>query len=238
MRLCALALCALALCALASARADDAPNLESGTPRVTPQPGAQHVDGIAAVVGGLTPGPAVITLLESDVELRARLAILRQSDLRTALGQLPSSVLAASLKELLGEALIAAESARLNMPEPSGAAVADQRALLLGTRLQPSAARALLSALGVNERELAELVERRARVDAFLQANLEGTLDTSEEELAQAFQSEAHPFYDEPFEVARERFERWYAQVKLQRAVARWIATLSQRTLHRVLITY
>ncbi|HEY6881576.1 MAG TPA: hypothetical protein VI299_26300 [Polyangiales bacterium] len=236
MKLGALALAALALCAGASAQ-DEAPHAEDAS-RIAPEPGAQRVDGIAAVVGGLTPGPTVITLLESDVELRARLAILRQSDLRTALGELPPSVLGASLKELLGEALIAAESVRLNMPEPSGAAVAEQRARLLGTRAQPSAARALLSALGVNEREVAELIERRARVDAFLQANLEGTLDTSEEALAQAFQSEAHPFYGEPFEVARDRFERWYAQVKLEGAVERWIVTLSQRTPHRLLVTY
>jgi hypothetical protein len=180
----------------------------------------------------------VLALFESDVEVRARLAILRQSDLRTALGEVPTSVLAASLKELLGEALIASEAVRLNMPEPSGAAIAEQRALLVGTRREPTPARALLDALGVNERELSEWIERRARVDAFLQANLEGTLDTSEEELEKAFASEAHPFYGEPFELARPKFEHWYAGLKLRQAVERWVVTLSQRTPHRVLVAY
>ncbi|MET0286683.1 MAG: hypothetical protein ABW352_19540 [Polyangiales bacterium] len=197
-----------------------------------------RVDGVVAVVGALTPGPNAITLLASDVELRARYAVLRQRDLRTALGPMPSSLLAASLKELLGEALIAAEAARLNMPEPSGAAVAEQRAQLIGSAANPTATRTLLEALGVNERELVEWIERRARVDEFLQANLEGTLDVSEEELEQAFTREAHPFYGEPFELAREKFERWYAGVKLQEAVKRWVSTLAQRTPHRVLTEY
>jgi hypothetical protein len=211
--------CAVLLLMAASARAQDE--------------GVQRVDGVAAVVGGLTPGPNAITLLESDVELRARHALLRQSDLRTALGPLPASLLAASLQELIGEALIAAESIRLNMADPSGAALVDQRA-----QLQNGLTPALLEALGVNERELTEWIERRARVDEFLQANLEGTLDVTEEELERAFQSEAHPFYGEPFELARERFERWYAGVKLERAVKSWVTTLTQRTPHRVYVQY
>ncbi|HEX5661027.1 MAG TPA: hypothetical protein VFX59_27735 [Polyangiales bacterium] len=208
--------CALLLWAATHARADEA---------------VQRVDGVVAVVGGLTPGPNVLTLFASDVELRARAAMLRQSDLHTALGPLPPSLLAASLKELIGEALIAAEALRLNMPEPSGDAVEQQRASLQSMQV-------LLEALGVNERELSAWSERRARVDEFLQANLEGTLDVTEEELEQAFASEAHPFYGEPFEVARARFERWYAGVKLERAVKSWVTTLSQRTPHRVLAEY
>jgi hypothetical protein len=212
--------------------------LLAASARVQADDGAQRVDGVAAVVGGLTPGPSVLTLLASDVELRARVALLRQSDLRTALGPLPPSLLAASLKELLGEALIAAESVRLNMPEPSGAAVAEQRAQLVGTAARPTATRALLEALGVNERELVAWIERRARVNEFLQANLEGTLDVTEEELEQAFAREAHPFYGEPFEIARAKFERWYARVKLEEAVKSWVATLSQRTPHRLYVKY
>ncbi len=199
---------------------------------------AQRVDGVAAVIGALTPGPNAITLFESDVELRARYAVLRQSDLRTALGPLPASLLSASLKELLGEALIAAEADRLNMPIPSGATIVEHREQLVGKPHQFTGTRALVEALGVNERELNEWIERRARVDEFLQANLEGTLDVTEQELEQAFASEAHPFYGEPFEVARDRFEKWYAGVKLQEAVKSWVATLSQRTPHRVLVAY
>jgi hypothetical protein len=214
--------CALLLLA-ASARAEDD----------DVQREVVRVDGVAAVVGGLAPGPNAITLFESDVELRARYALLRHSDLRSALGELPPALLAASLKELIGEALIAAEAIRLNMPDPSNAAIVGQRA-----QLQSGSTRALLEALGVNERELVEWIERRARVDEFLQANLEGTLDVTEEELEKAFQSEAHPFYGEPFELAREKFERWYGGVKLERAVKSWVTTLSQRTPHRVYVAY
>jgi hypothetical protein len=228
--------CGLLLTFVMGARADGAPEGEPADPRVDAE--ALRVDGIAAVVGGLAPGPGVLTIFESDVELRARVAVLRQSDLRGALSPLPAALLAASLKELLGEALIAFEATRLNMPEAGGAVLAEHRAQLIGTRHWPTPARALIEALGVNERELSEWVERRAQVDAFLQANLEGTLDTSEEELEKAFASEPHPFYGEPFELARPAFTQWLTQRKLAEAVERWIVSLSQRTPHRVLVAY
>jgi hypothetical protein len=205
---------------------------------LAPEPGAQRLDGLAAVVGGLAPGPQVIAILQSDVERRARLALLRETDVRTALGPLPPALLAASLKELLGEALIAVESARLNMVEPSGAALAAQRAQLLGTSQRPSAARTLLEALGVNDRELAEWIERRAVVDAFLQANLEGTLEVSDAELERLFAAEAHPFRDQTFESASADFARWLSRHRLQQAVARWVTSLSQRIPHRVLVSF
>jgi hypothetical protein len=235
----------LALLVVATAaRAESAGSERNAQGLLAAEPGAQRaqrvnrVDGVAAVVGALTPGPAALVILHSDVELRARMAMLRQSDVRTALGPLPEGVLSASLKELLGEALIAVESARLNMAEPAPGALADQRTQLVGTPSWPTPARELLDALGVNERELSAWAERRAVVDAFLQANLEGTLDVSDEELAKAFANEAHPFQGEPYAQAQPRFRLWYSQRKLQQAVERWIVSLSQRTPHRVLARY
>jgi len=202
------------------------------------QPGATRLDGIAAVVGGLAPGPGVIAIYRSDVELRARMALLRESSLRDALGELPRGLLAASLAELIGEALIAVEAARLNLTQPSGADIAEERVRLLGERSVRGGPRELLGALGVGERELSAWIDRRALVNTFLQANLEGTLEASEAELERLFESEAHPFRGRTLEEVRPQFEPWLAQQRTEQAVSRWVSSLSQRTPHRVLVSY
>src|SRR4051812_10009330 len=79
-----------------------APGARAELPEVS---GAVRVDGLAAVVGGLAPGKGVISVYRSDVELRARLSLLRAGADGSALGNLPSSLLGASLDELVGEAL-------------------------------------------------------------------------------------------------------------------------------------
>ena len=200
--------------------------------------GARRLDGIAAVVGGLAPGAQVISIYRSDVELRARMALLRQATLLEALAELSDGLLRASLAELVGEALIAVEAARLNLERPSARELAEERARLLGARGDPASVRELLAALGVGERELAEWIARRAVVNGFLQANLEGTLEFSNDELAKAFESEPHPFQGHPLDEVRERFSAWLTQQRTQQAVERWVQSLAQRTPHRVLVNY
>ncbi|MDB4989820.1 MAG: hypothetical protein JWN04_4998 [Myxococcaceae bacterium] len=219
----------LLMCGLASqaARAD-----------TDAEPGALTLDGIVAVVGGLAPGPHVISIFRSDVELRARLAILREREVAVALRPVPDNVLRASLSELLGEALIAVEAARLNLAPPSELALADERARLLGQGERAVATRALLDALGVSARELDAWIERRATVNGFLQANLEGTLEASSSELERLFKTEPHPFRDQTFEDARPRFAAWLTQRRMEQAVSRWVQSLTQRTPHRVLVAY
>jgi hypothetical protein len=211
---------------------------EPHTPTAAVQPGAQRLDGIAAVVGGLAPGAGVISIFRSDVELRARMAVLGQATLRDALGALPDALLRASLDELVGEALIAVEAARLNLERPSAQELVEERARLLGGRGDAGSTRELLAALGVGERELADWIARRAVVNGFLQANLEGTLEISNDELVKAFESEQHPFEGHTLDEVRERFSAWLAQQRLQGAVERWVQSLAQRTPHRLLVVY
>jgi hypothetical protein len=201
-------------------------------------PASERLDGLVAVVGGLAPGPHVVAIFRSDVELRARLAVLRQRSLAVALNPLPDNILKASLAELLGEALIAVEAARLNLTPPSGAALAEERARLLDPGTQEATPRALLRVLGVSERELDAWLERRAIVNGFLQANLEGTLEVSSGELERLFASEPHPFREQSFDEARAPFAAWLGQRRMEQAVQRWVLTLRQRTPHRVLVSY
>jgi hypothetical protein len=198
----------------------------------------QRVDGLAAVVGGLAPGPSVISILRSDVELRARMALLRDGTLAQALAPLAEGLLQASAVELLGEALIAVEAQRLGVERPRPEALAAERARFLGARARAVETSELLKALGVTERELATIVERRALVSAFMDANLEGTLDVSAAELERQFTSEPHPFTDLPFEQARASFSAWLTGQRMERAVRTWVESLRQRTPHRLLVSY
>jgi len=197
---------------------------------------AQRVDGIAAVIGASAPGPGALTLYRSDVELRARMALLASGSLPQALAALPAPLLEASLTELVGEALIAVESGRLSLASPSEESLAEARTRLLGP--DPRATRELLGALGVSEVELSAWVRRRAVVAGFLQANLEGTLDVSPEALERSFASEPHPFQGERFAAARARFAAWLSEQRMQAAVRRWVESLRERTPHRVLVDY
>ena len=201
-------------------------------------PMGERLDGLVAVVGALAPGPQVVSIFRSDVELRGRMAILRERAVALALGPVPANVLRASLAELMGEALIAVEAARLNLAPPTALALADERARLLGTGERGSAARELLRALGVSARELSAWVERRAIVNGFLQANLEGTLEIGSTELEREFQRGAHPFTGQSFEQARPLFAAWLSQQRMEEAVQRWVQSLTQRTPHRVLVQF
>lgn len=200
--------------------------------------GAQRLDGVAALVGGLTPGPRVIAILRSDVELRARVWLSREGSLERALGPLPAGLLRASLQELLGEALIAVEADRLSLAGPTPQALTSARDRMIGKREVGGATFGLLSALAIDDRELAAWIERRAIVSGFLQANLEGTLDIAPAELERLFRTESHPFQSLTFADARERFAAWLTQLRTQQAVARWVQSLTQRTPHRIFADY
>jgi hypothetical protein len=199
---------------------------------------AWRVDGVAAVVGGVAPGPGTIAIYRSDVELRARLALLRAGAEAAALGPLPSSLLRASLEEVIGEALIASESARLSLAQPSADDVRRERERLALSVGGEAKLKRLVSALAVPESELRAIAERRAVVSAFLTANLEGTLEVTPLELEKAYAEQAHPFGSESFEAVRDQLRAWLVQRRVEAAVARWVESLKQRTPMRRLVTF
>jgi hypothetical protein len=219
---------ALALVLLASAGA------RAELPALGPP---QPLDGVAAFVGGTTPGEGVLVILRSDVELRARLSLLAAGASDPAHVPLPEELLKATLDELLGEALIAIEATRLGLSAPATEEVAQARMHILPPAASELAFRGLLDALGIGAQDLDELARRSAVVGAFLAANLEGMLTPSESELKRAFESEAHPFRGESFASAHDRFAAWLSQKRLHEAVARWVLSLRERTPYRVLLS-
>ncbi len=193
-------------------------------------PSAIRVDGLAAVVGGLAPGPGVISIYRSDVALRARLALLRAGAAGAVLGPLPPALLAASLDELVGEALVVSEALRLSLAKPSAAQVRQERQrLALGVGGE-APLQQVARALQVTEAELMAIAERKAIVSGFLTANLEGTLDVSPSDLEEAYSAQSHPFGEGSFAELKEPLKAWLMQRRMQAAVARWVESLRQRT--------
>ncbi len=200
--------------------------------------GAVRVDGVQIVVGGLAPGPSVILILQSDVELRARLSLLRAAGEAIALGPLSAELLRATQQELLGEALIATEASRLALAVPTKLAQQRARQRLVDGAGGREAVFSLLDRLGVTSAELDAIALRRVVVSDFLDANLAGTMDLTTTELERAYDAADHPFHDRPFEEVREALRGYLAQRSLEQAVGRWVEGLKQRVPHRVLVSY
>lgn len=198
-----------------------------------------RIDGVAAYVGGSSPGEGVRVILLSDVELRARLSLFNAGAGPEALSDiLTPELLSATLAELLGESLIAIEALRLGLAAPTAGAIRDQRARLAAAGRGERVFQELIEALDIGLEEIEDIARQRAVVGAFLAANLEGMLDVSESELVRAYETEEHPFQGLPFAAERAHFAAWLQQKRLQEAVGRWVVSLRERIPHRVLVTF
>jgi hypothetical protein len=192
-----------------------------------------RVEGIAALVGGDSPGPGTVVILRSDVVLRARIALAGASE-QLPTGPLPESLLAATLDEIVGEVLIAREADRLRAAQPEPERIERERARLARQAGGPERLAALLRATGATADEVEAIARRRAYVGAFLQANLQGSTVVSDAQLARVYESGNHPFQGRPLDEVREPLRAFVAQSALRRDVRRWIEVLRRRTPVRV----
>lgn len=193
------------------------------------------VDGVVAIVGGHTPSATTDVILRSDVELRAILAVAARSPDLPTIPELPPELLAATLQEIIGELVIAREATRLHAPEPTETHVERHRAEIVRSVGGESRFERLLSRHDVSRDEIAAIARRRAFVDAFLRANLEGSTLVSDARVEEAYREGDHPFADRPLDEVRELLRAWLATEALQRDVRRWVEVLRSRTPIRVL---
>jgi hypothetical protein len=196
--------------------------------------GGVRVEGIAALVGGTAPGPGTVAVLRSDVVLRARIRLAGETT-RLPVGPLPEGLLAATLDEIVGEVLIAREADRLRAEGPTDEGIAEQRRRLEEQAGGASRLAALLRTVGAGDDEVDAIARRRAYVDAFLRANLEGSTVVADAQVQRVYEQGSHPFVGRPLPEVREVLRAWIAQQVLQRDVRRWIEVLRSRTTVRVL---
>ncbi len=197
----------------------------------------REIDGIVAIVGGHTPGPLTQIVLRSDVELRARLAIAARSPGLPTF-ELPSALLAATLQELIGELLIAREAERLHAPEPTETQIEQHRQELVRSLGGEERFARFIATYDVLDDEIQAITRRRAFIDMFLRANLEGSTLISDAQLTEVYESGAHPFADRPLEEVRDALRAWLGAAALSRDVARWIDVLRSRTPVRIIVPF
>lgn len=189
-----------------------------------------RVDGVAALVGGASPGPGVDVILRSDVELRARMALSGRTASELPLGRLPAPLLKATLAEIVGEHLLAREARRVQVGNASASDRATERAQLVRGAGGDERMAALLRALGVGADEIDAIADRRALVAAFLRANLEGTTVVPTAELERAWETERERIAPEERANALKALRARLARDALDRAIARWVGVLTART--------
>jgi hypothetical protein len=194
---------------------------------------ATRVDGVAAAIGGRA-GESADVILQSDVELRARLLLLGRGPDQALHLELPQGLLSAALRELIGEKLIAREAERVQITRPTLAMVAQEKQRLLASAGGAPAVQALLRAVGASPAELDGMAERRAIVGAFLRANLEGTTLITEREIDAQIAQDRERYAGVNPATVRAQVRAMLARATLARNIERWVRVLRARVPVRI----
>lgn len=190
------------------------------------------LEALVAVVGAETPSAGADLVLLSDVELVAGLAQARAGE---ATSRPTPALLSAALDQIVGEILIRRESSRLGTAEPTPDEIARQREAIARSVGGEAALSAVLGGLSASPDEIDVLARRRAVVERFLGANLEGASEVTEADLEEAYAEARHPFAGRPLDEVRDALRAWLRVTLLDAYVARWLGTLRRRTTVHVL---
>jgi hypothetical protein len=200
-------------------------------------PVATRVDGVAAAIGG-TGGETADIILQSDVELRARLLLLGRDEDSALHLELPTGLLSAALRELIGEKLIAREAERVQITRPTQALVAQEKGRLVASAGGADRVAGLLASLGASPSELDRMAERRALVGAFLRANLEGTTLITEREIDAQIARDRGQYAGQNPVTARAQVRAILARATLARNIERWVRVLRARVPVRIYASF
>ena len=192
------------------------------------------IDGLAAVLGGTDPLDPPRPILQSDVELRARLALLPRDSERALFSELPGSLLKATLDELIGEQLIAIEAERVQIALPRAADIARELANIEQEAGGRRALVRLLARLDASQLELEAMALRRVLISAFLRANLEGVTVVTDAEVDARMRATASRSPGESPEGTRAGVRASLENEALARNIEHWVRVLRARTRVRV----
>jgi len=186
-------------------------------------------DGIAAIVGSTVPSKESEVILRSDVDLRARLLLLGRGGAETLERELTGALLAEVLRSLIDEALIIFEARRIDLPAPSQADIARERARLISAAGGEARIKQLMRRLSLRESDLTRIAQRRARVVGFLTAHLGDEGVVTEQALRERFEGGDHPFVGLSFEDAAAGLRLMIRDERITQAVADWVRVLRER---------
>ena len=195
-----------------------------------------RLDGLAAVLGGTDQLDPPRPILQSDVELRARLLLLSRDSERALFSELPESLLKATLDELIGEQLIAIEAERVQIAASRPADIARELANIEQEAGGRRALVRLLARLDASQLELETVALRRALISAFLRANLEGVNVVTDAEVAARLRVDGTLLAESSNDVGATRaaVRAQLEKQALARNIEHWVHVLRARTRVRV----
>ncbi len=190
-----------------------------------------RIDGIAALVGGRSPGPGVDLVLHSDIDLLARLRLARERPDFPLEGAIPARLRVAVRDGIVNEVLIVREARRVAAPEPDDTVLREERQRLSRQAGGERTFREIVAALHVSSEEIDAIVARRAAVAAFLRAQLEEGLEPSDAEVEAFFNTGEHPFPGAELADVREPLRLLLRQERVTRELRRWVEVLRARAI-------
>lgn len=194
-----------------------------------------RVDGTVAVVTTDDDRDPVL-VLRSDLELRVRLRLAGEATIEEPERvTIDEALLRDAFREAVSEALLYAEAQRVQVAPPSQPMLDAEWRRFFQSVGGASRLDRVRRALGADEAEISTLVEQRAWIGAFLEANLRGSDDVDAETVERVFASGEHPFTSLSLAEAREPLRVWIRSSRVELAVRAWVESLRSRA--RVVIS-
>jgi len=194
--------------------------------------GAAYLDGLSVLCGG-SPGDESLAspILTSDLELEARLILLRERGAAWREPPVDDALLRRARRSLAFTRILAMQARQV------GEAAAPEARARLRQRLEElaggsEALEPLLRESGVGADDLQAWINDAVLAIAQLTYIRERIEPPTEGELSSLFAAGGHPFEGQDLESARPRFRRYLVQRKLEAALEEWLlGTLSHRTM-------
>lgn len=195
-----------------------------------------RVDGTVAMVAPADQERAPTIVLVSDIELHARLRLAGESSIEAPeRGPLDDLLFRDAFREVIAETLLYMEAQRVQVAPPTQAMIDAEWQRFLQSVGGATRLDRVRRSLGVPEEEISVLVEQRAWIAAFLEANLRGSDDVDAETVERVYASGEHPFTALSLEEARDPLRAWIRTSRVELAVRAWIDALRGRA--RVVIS-
>lgn len=188
-----------------------------------------RVDGtVASITIGNADSPSRV--LFSDLELRARLRVAAEPSIEAPERvTLDDALLRDAFREAVSETLLYAEAQRVQVAPPTPIMVDAEWRRFLTTVGGAARLDRVRRAMGATEEEIGVIVEQRAWIAAFLEANLRGEGDVDADTVERVFAAGDHPFTGLALEQAREPLRAWIRASYVSDAVRSWVDALRGR---------
>jgi hypothetical protein len=188
-----------------------------------------RVDGtVASIATDARPEPLVFYY--SDLELRVRLRLAGEAAIEAPERvTIDDALLRDAFREAVSETLLYVESQRVQVAPPTQPMIDAEWRRFFQSVGGASRLERVRRALSAREQDITDIVEQRAWIASFLEANLRGSEDVDIDTVERVFASGEHPFTSMTLEEAREPLRAFIRNGRVEAAVRTWVESLRGR---------